>query len=729
MSLSAESIHLRDYWEVLSKRRYIAMLFFFLAVTLAAIYSFSAPQVYQGTTSILIEQEINPTMSFGEGGTARIQMRSTDEYQRTQKEILLSRAFADRVVKRLQLDKSDYFLKTVEREKDSLSVRAARLVRDALDSIFPDRKPSAPFDTKTSSQETNPDLTLMVLSRMEVDLDGKTNILRIKYKTDNPWIAAYMANGIADSFIEHNLDIRVKPYRDAVEWLSSRMVELRGKVEDSAKTLQQYKEGKGIVSFESKENVITQELQELVTQMVQTEGKLQEAEARYNQIRSVVDNPELLATIPDIMNNKVIEQLRLDELQMRKQMSELSLKYGPKHPHMIKLKSEVEVVQKNLVSEARKMLNAAKTEYEIAKSRRASLRKAIDDQKQHVLDLSRKAIDFNVVAGEAESNKQFYELLLKKLQEASLSSGINISNAQVIDRAVVPNGPIKPRKAFNMAVAALIGLFGGVLLALFIEYMDDTLKTSDDVNKFIGLPYLNFIPHIKVKKSEHGMIAADPKSIAAESYRTIRTGIMLLTAETPPRVMLVTSSVPHEGKTTTTANLAMVLAQMGEKVLVIDADMRRHNIHKFFGLDNSAGLSDVIVGRIELAGAVKTIDGHPNLHVITGGTLAPNPIELLASERMKELLKLLRSRYDRILLDSPPVMAVSDPLILSRFVDGVVMVIWGGVTSREVVRKSAQTLSGVNAKMLGVVLNNINIRKMGYYSYYPYYQYTQTKAK
>lgn len=721
MQTHSEDIHLLDYWRILSKRRYVAMTFFAAAVGIAGIYSFVTTPVYEGTAKLLVDLEKNTTMSFAEGGAAYLQMKDSDEYYRTQTEILKSRAFADRVVRKLQLDKNSYFLEKKDRMKNSLLSTLVSGIKGAVIKMFPERtKPINPFSDAAGQQELDPDMTDIILGGMRVEVGKGNNIMKIHYQSENPNVAAIMANGAAGAYIEHNLDIRVKPFRDAVEWLSARLVELRAKVEESEKTLQQYKEGKGIVSFESKENVITQKLAEIVSQLVQVEGKRQEAEIRYNQIKTVIDKPELLATVPDIMNNLVIQGLRNQELESKKQLSELSEKYGPKHPQIVKARSELATVQKNLIIEARKMLNAAKTDYEIAKSREASLKMAMEEQKQEVLNLSRKAIDFNVLAGQAESNKQFYDLLLKKLQEASLSSGINISNVQIVDSAVIPKSPIKPKRGLNMFLAAIIGLFGGVFAAFFIEYMDDTIRTPEEADKMLGLPFLGLIPSSRDKGPLYMFSAA--KSMTAESYRTIRTGIMLSSAEKPPQVILITSATPNEGKTTTASNLAIAMAQMGEKVLLIDADMRRHNIHKVFKLDNSVGISDIIVNHGDYSAGIKTLPDVPNLSIIAGGTLAPNPSELLGSNRMRELLAGLRQRYDRIILDSPPVMAVSDSLTLSRLADGVIMVIWGGVTGRDIIRKANQSLTGVNAKIIGVVLNNINMTKRSSYQYYyPYY--------
>lgn len=720
MNSPQEEIHLRDYWSVLKKRRRLAVTVFAVIVSIVAVYSFVATPVYEGEAQLLVDNERNQTLNFTEGGGAIIQSKDMADYFNTQKAIVNSRMFADRVVRKMQLDKNTYFIEQKNKKETSIIGSVSSSIR----SMFPAKaKPALIFPNYKFREELDPVLTDIILAGSELEVAKRINIFKIKFKAYNPDVAAIMANGIAEAYVEHNMEIKVKPFRDASEWLSSRLVESKAKVSETENMLQQYKEGKGVTSFETKESVLNQKLQELMTQQVQTESKRQDAEIKYRQIASVIDKPDLLTTVPDIMNNLVIQGLRTEELALRRQVSELAEKYGEKHPQIIKGNSQLENIKRNINLEARKMLSAAKADYEVALSRETSLRRTIEGQKLEVLGMTRKAIDFNVIAGESGSNKQFYELLLKKFQEASLSGGMNVSNIQIVDTAVTPKSPLTPKRSKNLVLALFIGLMAGVSAAFFVEYMDDTLKSAEDIEKTLQLPLLDIVP-LTDEKNGPLYVLSDSKSAVAESYRTIRTGIMLSSLDDDPlKVLLLTSAVPNEGKSTTSTNLAVAMAQMGEKVLLIDVDMRRHNLHEFFSLENRVGISDVIVDPSRLEEAIQTVPSVPNLKIITGGTLAPNPSELLGSERMRAIIEGLRGTYDRIILDSPPLMAFSDSLVLSRLSDGVIMVVWGANTHRDVVLQAVNALKGVKAHIVGVVLNKMDMAKHASYAYYSYSSY------
>ncbi len=721
MQARNQEIHLLDYWRIINSRRHILISFFIAVVGIVTVYSFVATPHYQGTVKLLVNQDTNTTLTFGEGGSPQIQIKDPTEYYNTQKKLLFSRDFVDRVIVKYDLDKHPYFVEKKKKSNDGFIASA----KSFLVNLFANKsKPSYGAAVNQGRVERDPWLTTLILEHMKVDVGRDSNIMEIHYDADDdPGMAAAIANDIALVYIEYNLDLRITPYKNSVEWLSSRLSELKNKVEASEKSLQKYKEEKGIIAHESKESILTQKLQGLVSELVRVQGERQEAEVKYRQIREVVDKPELLATVPDIMNNLVIQNLRTEELNLRSQVSDLSEKYGPKHPKLIKAKAELGMLRRSIISEARKMLNAAKTAYEIALNREKFLNKSIDEEKQEVLVLGREMIDLKVVSEESDNNKRFYEMLLKKLQEATLLSGVTVSNIQIIDSALPPSSPIKPNRLKNILLAVVVGLLGGVFLTLFVDYMDDSLKNQEDVENHLGQPFLGIVPFVPDAK-----MLLDATAPVHESYMTIRMGLKFSSSERPLKTVLITSSIPSEGKTTTASNLANVLAQAGERVLLIDADLRRPSIHKYFDVDNSIGIGSVIAEHGDVFPAIRQLKSIPNLSILSAGPMFPNPTEVLSSDHMKELLTALRGKYDRIVIDAPPIMPVSDPLILAGLSDGVIIIARGGVTSRGITLKSCQSLIRMKVPIIGIVLNNVKIPKRGYGNYYYsyYHPYSST---
>lgn len=716
-------VHFREYWAVVKRRKLIVAACFALCLVLAAVYLFTTTPVYQGTAALLADfTSSNQTLNFAEG-QARIQMRDPAEYFSTQKTLVASRIFADQIVRNMQLDKSAYFL-AQKRKRAEEADSGVRALMKTIAGIFPERGTplNAPLPDQKPVAELDPKITDIVLGNLRPEVLPKGNVFKLNFTAADPGVAAAVANGAANALIAYNLKLRLKPYQEAVEWLEARLPQSKAQVEASEKVLQRYREGKGVASFEAKEGIINQQLQELITQLVQAEGRRQETEVKYQQILAMIDSPERLATIPDIMNNQVIQALRTQELNLKTQLSQLSEKFGPKHPEIIKTTSQIAMVQQNIIAEARKMLSSAKTELELAQKREQSLRRSVDAQKAEVMDISRDAIDFNVIADETKSNKQFYSLLLKKLQEASLSSGTNVSDLQVIDFATPSGSPVKPKRSRVLLLAAFLGIAGGLGVAFFVEHMDDTIKSAADVELKLKLPFLCTVPLVKEQKGPL-LVLSDPRSAAAESIRTIRTSVLLAVTDKPLKVLLVTSSVPNEGKTTISVNLAVALAQSGERVLLVDADLRRPNLHELVGLEVKTGLTDVLTDPGKLPGAVQGIPDLPNLAVLTGGTPVKNPSELIGSTLMKSLVAAMRQKFDRVIIDAPPIRAFSDPLLLSRLADAVILVVAGGDTPRVPIQHSVQALDGVKANVLGVVLNKVNVTAGHDYYYADYTNY------
>jgi len=410
-------------------------------------------------------------------------------------------------------------------------------------------------------------------------------------------------------------------------------------------------------------------------------------------------------------------------------MSELSKKYGQKHPRMVAIESELNTLQKRRTQEVSRVINSLRNEYRVVLAKENFLKAALAKQKKDSLELNQKAIEYGVLRREAESARYMYELLIKRFKETSLTEDMKTGNIRIIDRAEVPKDPVKPKKKLNVFLAIILGLFTGIGLAFFFEYLDNTIKIPEDVKQHLKIPYLGLTPlfstenkwNLRDDTSPELVTFNYPRSTASESYRGIRTNILFSSAESAPQVILITSAGPQEGKTITTVNLAVTMAQADSKVIILDCDMRRPQIHKLFGIAKDHGVSNLLVGTSDAGGAI-IHTRIPNLDVIPCGSIPPNPSELLGSTRMATLLDALRKDYAHILIDSPPSTAVTDAVVLSKSVDGVILVISAGHTAREIVKNGVAQFGAVGAHILGAVLNGVDMGRDGYH-YYQYYYY------
>jgi capsular exopolysaccharide synthesis family protein len=477
------------------------------------------------------------------------------------------------------------------------------------------------------------------------------------------------------------------------------------------------------------EQVTAQKLAQLNAQVVEAESKRVEAETRYQQATALTSTPDMLDSIPEVLNNELIRQIKSMEVELYKRMSELSKKYGENHPQMVAIESELKTLQKRKGQEVNRVINSLRSEYKVAQAKENSLKAALERQKKESLELNQKAIAYAVLQREAESARQMYELLIKRFKETSLTEDMKTGNIRIIDQAEVPLHPVRPKRRLNLLLAVVVGLLTGTGLAFFFEYLDNTIKLPEDIKRHLGIPYLGPVPAMAF--AENGKPDGNrvpelvtlhaPKSTASEAYRGIRTSILFSSADKPPQVLLISSAAPQEGKTCTALNLAITMAQADTKVVLVDCDMRKPSLHRVMGVPKDIGLSNLLVGSCDVKEAIISTRIE-NLDLIPSGPIPPNPSEILGSARMATLLELLRKTYQRIIIDSPPITAVTDAAVLGSLADGSVIVVRAGDTPREIVRNGVNHLMSVNSRILGAVLNGVDMERDGY-SYYQYYYY------
>jgi capsular exopolysaccharide synthesis family protein len=475
-------------------------------------------------------------------------------------------------------------------------------------------------------------------------------------------------------------------------------------------------------------NITTKKLEDISNELT---------EATSDRIQKEMIYKELIAGQPEsssyVMSNPTIQELRSELAKLDAEYHNNLTVYKPKYPKMVRIKSQIDVLKKRIDAETKDQISRARKDYQTAAKREQFFKSAFENQKNEALDLNLRSIQYTILKREVETNRELYNNLLQRMKEIGISANIVASNIQLIDWAEIPKSPFKPNKKRNIMLSIIFGLFGGIGLAFFTEYLDNTVKTPEDIEKRMHMPSLGLVPHYSPAKGKipiELISYSKSKNPINEAFTSIRTFLLFSSAGKPPKVIVITSPRKEEGKTTTILNMAISLTKSNSKVLIVDADMRRPRLHKIFKTSNKSGLSAFLSGNAELD-TESLINNTPikHLNIMTSGPLPPNPTELLSSFRMRELIDGLSPIYDFILFDSPPILGMADAAITSAHTDGVIMVVRSGQTPREAAQQAKKILEGLNSKLLGVVLNAISESnlKYGYYSYYQYYYGSDAK--
>jgi capsular exopolysaccharide synthesis family protein len=561
-----------------------------------------------------------------------------------------------------------------------------------------------------------------------------TRIIEIRYTHTNPQYAADAVNAVASIFIDQNFKTKYDSTMRASEWLTKQLAEMQMKVESADQKLVDYQKANGFVGGDEKTNIIIDKLDELNKQLTEAEAERFQRQAVYEQAKQG-HRSALANTAP----NALMEKLRAQEADLQNQLAQLTTQFGPSYPKVAELNNQLKQVQGAIETETGKIQGKLETEYLSALARERMLRSSFEKQKQEANVLNEKAIQYMLLKRDADSSRTIYEGMLSKQKEALVTAGLKSNTIRIIDPARAPVLPAHPNVPRNMLIGLLLGLTSGIALAFVQEMLDNTVKTPEEVQYLTQLPPLGMIPLNKRLAEKASKTAASsalarkdswreavelvahsrPKSEIAEAYRALRTSILLSNIGAPPRCILVTSALPQEGKTTTSINTAIVLAQKGAKVLLVDADMRRPSIHNKLALRARGGLSTLLTGSDSFGSVLVNSTEVPNLHVLPAGPPPPHPAELLGSQVMKDYIREWREKFDHVIIDSPPCLSVTDAVLLSVDVDAVALVLRSGHTPKEAVRRARNLLFQVKAKVLGVVVNAVDLHSpdMYYYSY------------
>ncbi len=715
-----EEIHLRDNIAVILKRKWTIITFFTILVATVTISTFKTEPIYKATCQVLIERENPKVVNIQEVLAVDTTGRESDYYQ-TQYEILKSQSLAQRVIDRLGLNKNPEF----NPQSGGISLRAIiDNIGSGIKGLF-----SSSREKGTEVAEKNQLINAYInayLGRLNIQPIRNSRLVNINFEARDPQLASQIANAHAKQYIEQTLDRKFSASQEAVAWLKERINEQRRKLEESEAILHRYRQEKDLVSIDLEEghNIHVQKLNDLNAALTQAKTKRMEKENLFDELNKISRDPQLVESIPNVVASSLIQQLKAEYVRAKGKYAELAQKYGPEHPQMMRLGSEINEVKDKIRYEVKNIARSIETEYAVAKRQEESLIKALDDQKRKALGLNQKAIQYNVLKRDVDSNRALYEGLLQRLKEASVTEVLEGSNISIVDPAKVPDTPSKPKKTLNIILAVVCGLTMGIGLAFFFEYLDNTIKTAEDVERRLDIPFLGPVGRAATvgdNPDTELMALKEPSSQISEQLRNIRTNILFSASDNPREALLVTSTAAIEGKTLLAANLALSMAPMGKKVLLVDADMRKPRLHQIFGVEKSPGLTNLLVEDMDLNSVIHDTETE-GLKFIACGTIPPNPSELLASKNMSSFIETARKGFDTILFDSPPVMGVTDPVVLSTKVDGIVMVIKSADTPRPPIQRAIKFLAEVNARVLGGVLNNVDFKKEGYYYQY-YYRY------
>lgn len=707
---SEVEVHLSEYMRILYKRRRPALTLFLAIVGGTCLYTFTATPIYSARVQILIEKESSNVVAFKQ---AVEQNQITDDYYQTQYRILQSRALARRTLDALALWHDPQFAVAAD------PPGRLRAVFDALPSGTgsPDARVE-PLPEETTAQSRAIDL---FLSRLTVSPVRNSRLVDLSFDSPDATVAAKVANGVAKAYIEQNLEFKFLSSKEASDWLGARLGDQRKQVEKSEQALQRYREQTtDAVSLEERQNIVVQKLADLNTAVTRAKTERLEKEAAYNQILALQTDHAALDIFPAILSNTFVQQQKAELADLQRQQAQLSESLGANHPEMLKIGRAIRAADARIQGETSKIVQAMQSDYQRSLAQERGLAAALEQQKREALDLNRKGIEYGVLARDATSNRQIFESLMQRTKETGISGELKTSNIRVVDAAEVPRRPVAPNTRNNL----LIGLLGGSVLAIglafFFEYVDDRIKSPDEIPRHLGLPFLGMIPALFDHQTAELVMDNGLPGNFCESFRALRTNVIFSSAEEGLRSLVVTSTAPSEGKTVVASNLAVSLAQAGVRVLLIDADLRRPRVHAMFGKPREPGLSDGLVGTSKFADTVHAT-AVPGLWVMPAGTPPPNPAELLSSKRFVDLVGSLGRHFDWVIIDTPPIMAVTDSAVVAHLTSGVVFVVGAEMTDRHAAQRAIAQLVRANAKFVGAVLNRVDLKHHSYY-YSQYYR-------
>lgn len=739
-----DKVYLREMWRTIRKRKWLIVSIVLVVTALVTVEMYRTKPTYQAATIIEIGKDSSTVVRSGD---LVINDDSDPYYQvniKTKMLLLNSRELHEDVVADLKLDENSAFLQT-SNEKPFWAIFFG-----GAGDAQPEEEESIEGETVESEQARSPEEIARLApfvealeERLTVEPVREARALKVSFTHTDPAIAARVTNAVARHFMKRSFQAKTEKFTDAATWLDRSTRELKAKVEQGEQALANYTREHNIFSItdekQDKTTLTTDKLARLHDQALRAETDRMLKQTLYQEVKA-----GHIAQLPDSFSDVKLVELQKQLNELKTAEAQLSVKYAPKNPRILEVQEQIAAVEQQIDAGRKALEEKLKVDYDRAIQDEQSLKGALERTKTEAAQENQAAIQYNILKQDLDTARALYTDFLHKTNQAKAQVAEQHSNIRVIERAAVPKKPIGPKRLLMIMLGFLVSLAGSAGLVFFLEYLDNTIKNVEDVSRYVQLPALGVIPAISAGAARRlsaknasnkkrvaaaspsqmasqfkpgQLMALDTRSTAAEAYRALRTSVLLSAAGNPPKTILVTSSQPGEGKTTTCINTAISLAQLGASVLIIDCDLRKPSTHKVFGVDHTLGVSTYLSRNVAIEGLIQKLPIN-NVSLLACGPIPPNPAELISSAKMKEMLQLLGERYDHILIDSPPLISVTDPVILSRMVDGVMLVVHGGRSTRDLVRRARQELASVGAKIFGVVLNNVDLRHEEYGNYY-----------
>lgn len=706
-----DEIDLRALWRVLVKRKGTVFGVLAAVVVVTLVLTLLMTPVFRATGVMQIERDTVKVVQVE--GLTPVEAPGDKDFYQTQYELLQSRALAQRVVGQLDLADSAVF----ERMNRPSPLRAAA---NTVLGMLPQRATAQPLGEDASLAAAERARVSAFLDFLTIEPVRNSRLVRVSYDSPDPVFSARVVNTLSEAFIAANLERRFDASSYAKTYLEDRLQQMRQRLEDAESQLVQFARAEGIVNIDNRESLVGRNLSELNLALSKAQDERARAEAKWQQGKATDS-----MALPDVLASKLIQDLQAKRAEVAAEYQDKLRVFKPGYPLLNQLGAQIAELDRQIGNEVANIKSAIANQYQTAVAQERLLRVELNSLRDQALDLQQRSVKYNILKREVDTSRELYEGLLQRYREIGIAGGVGTNNVSIVDPAEIPGDPFKPNLQLNLILALVLGLFGGVGLALLLDYLDDSLKSPEDVERALGVPVVGVIPRLRNTTPEHAL--KDTRSAFAEAYRSLRTALQFSTDQGVPRSLLVTSSVPAEGKSTTACALARNFAQLGQRVLLIDADLRNPSLHKVLATENGIGLSSYLAGAAKASEIVRELTGLPQLHIITSGPLPPNPAELLAGPRLLTFLGLAAERYDQIILDGPPVMGLADAPIVASVAAGTLLVIETGSTRAAQVKDAAKRLTASRARVIGALLTKYHDRHAMYgrygYGGYGYYAY------